>query len=196
MSADIFETCVATLSRKRRNERCKLTKSEFTRPNFPVCIGVGSPYTTSCYKPWMPLFCTQGTHVPSSGSFLTKSPWGQVRIVKYGLMNTSDNTDIAFIPLFTWPVRTENTWEQKRQTFSFCPILHYLSRLLLCIFCPYRSGRQRYKCTMMVQSHVEENKVLEEQCNRIQPMKLSHGPKANISLVECCSPISPLTYSP
>ena len=29
-------------------------------------------YLLDYYIPWMPPFCTQGTHAPSSGSFLTK----------------------------------------------------------------------------------------------------------------------------
>ena len=29
-------------------------------------------YLLDYYKLWMPPFCTQGTHMPSSGSFLTK----------------------------------------------------------------------------------------------------------------------------
>ena len=41
-----------------------------------------------------------------------------------------------------------------RQTFSFCPILHCLSPLLLCIFYPHWSGRQRYKCTTKVVSYL------------------------------------------
>ena len=48
---------------------------------------------------------------------------------------------------------------KKRQTFSFCPILHSLSPLLLCIFCPHRSGRQMYKCTIRVKPREKERGI-------------------------------------
>ena len=71
----------------------------------------------------------------------------------------------VFIPQSAWPVRgcgqnihksegdRQSKIGQKTDVF-FCPILHCLSPLLLCIFCPHRSGRQRYKYTIRVPSHV------------------------------------------